>query len=306
MPRTPRIDYPGARHHVMNRGIRREAMFLDDEACAAFVDALAEVPRRFDARVHGYALMPNHYHLMIEVPRGNLSDVMKHVGATFTQAFNRQRGHDGPVFRGRFRNEVVQDDAYWMHLLAYLHLNPVRAHLARRPEECMWTSHNAYVDPSRRPRWLTCSELLGMFGGEEAVRQYVRDVRLGRRQAPGDFDPERFFTGANTVAVPEPPPRVLRTPEQAIADVAEVLGIPVSAVLERRRGRKPNLGAWLAAWWLIDGAGLSQAEVARRLGVSRPRVSQLYNRVLTRAPTDEALSNAMGHLQERGCAGVRP
>ena len=112
MARKPRADYPGARHHVMNRAIRKEALFLDDDACALFLDTLAEVPDRFGARIHGFALMPDHYHLMVEVPRGNLSDVMKHVGATYTQAWNRQHAHDGPIFRGRFRNQLVEDDPY--------------------------------------------------------------------------------------------------------------------------------------------------------------------------------------------------
>ena len=81
----------------MNRCVRREATFLDDEVCSVFIAALEEVPVRFGARIQGVALMPSHYHLMLEVPLGNVSDGMQPVGGVFTQDFNRLRGHDGPV-----------------------------------------------------------------------------------------------------------------------------------------------------------------------------------------------------------------
>ncbi len=181
-------------------------MFLDDDCCALFVDTLAELPSRFGVRVHGYALMPNHYHLMLEVPRGNVSEAMKHLGATFTQAYNRERGHDGPLFRGRFRNELVQDDAYWQHLLAYLHLNPVKAHLAKRPEHCEWTSHKAYRDAKLRPSWLSCDELIAQFGSQAALLDYIDGVQIGRQQAPKGFDPDRFWSASNTVSAPSVTP----------------------------------------------------------------------------------------------------
>lgn len=298
MPRTPRLDFPGARHHCMNRGARREAMFLDDDCCALFLDALAELPERFGSRLHGYALMPNHYHLMIEVPRGNLSEVMRFVGASFTQAWNRSRGHDGPVFRGRFRNEVVQDDAYWMHLLAYLHLNPVKARLVKHPHECAWTSHGAYRDARLQPDWLVCDELIALFGSREAALDYIEEVRIGRREPPKGFDADRFWSASNTVEVPERRPESLRTPEQALDDVASVLGLPRDGLLERSPKPVGHLGTWLAVWWLQRGAGQSQAAIARQLGVSRPRVGQIRKRFGEEAHADEGLRDAMGRLEQ--------
>ena len=129
MSRPPRLDYPGARHHVMNRGARREAIFLDQQTCVRFLALLGTLPGRFGVRVHGYALMPNHFHLMLESTRGNLSRAMQYLSGEFVRRANARRSWDGPIFKGRFRNRVVETDAYWRDLLCYLHLNPIRAHL---------------------------------------------------------------------------------------------------------------------------------------------------------------------------------
>ena len=110
--RMPRLDFPGARHHVMNRGARREPIFLDDDDRRAMLDLLADLPERFGVRVHGYALMPNHYHRMLESVWGELSRAMRHVGGEFAQRLNRRYRWDGPVYKGRYRNRMVGTDAY--------------------------------------------------------------------------------------------------------------------------------------------------------------------------------------------------
>lgn len=282
----------------MNRAARHEAMFRDDVTCALFLDTVAEVPERFGARIHGYALMPNHYHLLVEVPRGNLSDVMKHIGATFTQAFNREHEHDGPVFRGRFRNRLVEDDAYWMHLLAYLHLNPVRAHLAARPQDCLWTSHNAYVDPAQAPGWLTWDAMLALFGSAAALEDYVTDVHLKRRAPPSSFEPSRLWTPSVTAVEPRPEPQ-LRTAEQALAEVAAVTGTPLRHVRDLPRGRRPNRTAWVAVWWLQRSTGLSQPGIGEVMGVSRSRVSQLLAKFYRLAKADPEVAGWSEALETR-------
>ena len=77
-------------------------MFRDDDACIQFLSILATLPATFGLRIHGYALMPNHFHVMVESPHGNLSDAMQVLSSSFTLAYNRSRGHDGSIFRGRF------------------------------------------------------------------------------------------------------------------------------------------------------------------------------------------------------------
>ena len=84
----------------MNRGARSEPVFLDDGARALFIQVLSELPARFGVAIHGYALMPNHYHLMLESVRGDLPRAMRHLGGEFTRCLNRRHRWDGPLFRG--------------------------------------------------------------------------------------------------------------------------------------------------------------------------------------------------------------
>lgn len=289
MPRPPRIDHPGARHHVMNRGARRQVLFHDDRACLLFLDLLDDLHVRFGVIVHGYALMPNHFHLLLQTPRGNLSRAMQHLGSAFTVGLNRLHlGWDGPVFRGRFKNRLVEDEAYWMHLLAYLHLNPVEGKLVADVDASRWTSHAAYVGAESCPRWLRTGELLDLFGGLEAYRGYLWEVQVGREKGPAEFDAKALWTASRTGRVPEgaarpKPPReeraLLPTAEEALAAVARVTGEPIAALSSSARGPGGNPARWLAAWWLERAAGLSQAEIGRLLGADMAQVSRFIGRV---------------------------
>jgi len=113
MPRPLRIDFPGARQHVMNRGLRRGPVFVDDGCCGEFTGLLEEAVDRFGILVHAFALMPTHYHLLVESVHGNLSLALAFVSSTFSRNLNNRFHWDGSVFRGRFHNRVVSDPKHW-------------------------------------------------------------------------------------------------------------------------------------------------------------------------------------------------
>ena len=166
MPRPPRIDFPEARHHVMNRGVKRQDIFLDDECCWVFLDLLGRAVDRYGVRIHGFALMSNHFHLMAESVRGNLSRFMQFVSARYSSFLGQYKGWEGPLFTSRYRNKLVLADEHWMYLLAYLHLNPVRARIVMRADQSRWTSHRAYAGKGGGLEWLTTSELSEYFEPE--------------------------------------------------------------------------------------------------------------------------------------------
>ncbi len=185
--RPLRFDWPEARHHVFNRTRRCEPIFEEDDACELFVQLLSLLPAKFGVRVHGYVLMPDHYHIMLESD-GNLSVVMQWFMSMFVRKLNAMRpGWDGPLFRGRFGSKLVLRDEYWRLLLAYVHLNPVASGDAATPEEARWSSYTAYVgEPGsdvhpESPDWLTTEELSRLCGGPDGVRRYIEDVQMGRR-----------------------------------------------------------------------------------------------------------------------------
>ncbi len=127
MPRPTRIQYENAYYHVMNRGKARQTIFHGEIYYQAFLQTLDEAHKRFDACIHAYCLMGNHYHLLIETPRANLDRIMRHINGIYTQRYNRLRRTDGPLFRGRYKAIIVDTDDYLLPLSRYIHRNPIVA-----------------------------------------------------------------------------------------------------------------------------------------------------------------------------------
>src|SRR6059058_1984263 len=127
------IEFEGAFYHVMARGNRREAIFLDDEDRRLFVQTLGEACAMTGWRVHCWVLLSNHYHLMIETPEANLVAGMKWLQNTVTRRFNVRHRAWGRVFGDRYKAVAVEGRTpfYYETLLDYIHLNPVRAGLVR-------------------------------------------------------------------------------------------------------------------------------------------------------------------------------
>ncbi len=284
MPRTPRLDFPGARHHVMNRTARRRVVFRDQDDLDRFLALLAELPGRFATRVHGWALMGNHFHAMLEPPEGRLSTVMAWLDGELARRTNAAHGWDGPLFRGRYRNRVVLDDSYWRHLLAYLHLNPVAAGRVARPEDTRWTSHRAYVGLDPAPPWLHREELLELYGSEGQLRDAVDDLAQGRARLPPELDEARLWQTTNTAGVAvERVPATVRSlkAEEALAQVAAMAQVSREELGAARRGRLGNPARTLAAWWLGRAAALDRAQIGALLGMTPGAVAGAAHRVRT-------------------------
>ena len=103
MARPLRIEYGGALYHVTSRVDRQEAIFEDDADRRVFLTILGDVIERFGWVCYAYCLMANHYHLVIETPKGNLSKGMRQLNGVFTQVSNRRHGKVGHVFQGRYK-----------------------------------------------------------------------------------------------------------------------------------------------------------------------------------------------------------
>src|SRR5579859_4039299 len=181
MARKLRVEYPGAIYHVINRGDRREAIFRDDADRKLFVSTLEKACEKTGWQVHAYCLMSNHFHLVVETPRGNLVAGMKWFLGTYTGRFNRRHKLFGHLFSGRYKSLIVDGSGtgYLKTVCDYVHLNPVRAGLIGPRQSlhtCPWSSYGQYLKPpSRRPPWLRVDRLLG----EWAIQH---DDRPGRRQ----------------------------------------------------------------------------------------------------------------------------
>lgn len=168
MSRPLRIQYPGAVYHVMNRGNARQAIFRGPAHYQLFLRCLNEAIQMWDLRLHAFSLMPNHYHLLIETPAGNLSRAMRHLNHVYTQRFNRMAGRDGHLFRGRYKSILVEEEAYLVELMRYIHLNPVKAGLAKQPEQHEWSSHRYYMG-GKVLDFLATDRILSFFGSRKNI-----------------------------------------------------------------------------------------------------------------------------------------
>jgi putative transposase len=173
MARPLRIEYPGAWYHVIQRGLRRQRIFIDDEDRIALLDLLGVCLERFSLETHTYVLMNNHYHLFVRTLDANLGRAMRHLDGVYTQAFNRRHGLNGPLFQGRYKGLLVQTERYGLALTRYISRNPIEAHIVNRPEDFVWSSYPAYARRSIGEPWLQESFMLNLAGGAAAYRKLV-------------------------------------------------------------------------------------------------------------------------------------
>ncbi|RJQ16426.1 MAG: hypothetical protein C4560_09355 [Nitrospiraceae bacterium] len=154
MARPLRIEYPGAYYHITSRGNERKAIFKDNTDRKRFLSYLESAYLRYGAIIHVYCLMDNHYHLLLETPKGNLSKIMHHINSAYTTFYNVKHKRTGHLFQGRYRAILVHADAYAGELSRYIHLNPVRAGIADLPEKYTWSSYQYYIGKNNKPEWL--------------------------------------------------------------------------------------------------------------------------------------------------------
>src|SRR5271154_2988041 len=126
MARPLRVEFAGALYHVTARGNERRPVYRDDEDRRMFLATLGQACDEFGLRIHAYCLMPNHYHLLVETPRANLSRSIGWFQTTYTVRFNRRHRRSGHLFQGRFKAHVIDAEDYARQLVCYVHLNPVR------------------------------------------------------------------------------------------------------------------------------------------------------------------------------------
>jgi len=188
MPRRLRIEFEGAIYHVMARGNARQKIVRDDADRRRLIDGLEHTVVRHGWEVLCYVVMGNHLHLMVKTPRPNLGAGMQSFLSGYAIWAGRRWRRLGHLFQGRYRAEMIEDESYYWTVSRYVHLNPVRAGLVRRPGQWEWSSYPGYRDARRARAWVAHDELLAAWrgdqGGRDARGAYVRFVDEGLDDPP--------------------------------------------------------------------------------------------------------------------------
>ena len=163
MARPLRITYPGAFYHITSRGNEQKSVFISKRDREKFLEYLESASERYNAIIHVYCLMDNHYHLLLETPSGNLPQIMRHINGAYTTYFNVKHDRAGHLFQGRYKAILVEKDEYAKELSRYIHLNPVRAGIVELPEEYEWSSYLSYIGKRKKLKWLYTDFILGYF-----------------------------------------------------------------------------------------------------------------------------------------------
>jgi REP element-mobilizing transposase RayT len=165
MSRPLRIPVEDGVYHVVARGNAKQLIFLDDGDRSAFLGVVRDALNRFRWHCLTYCLMPNHYHLVVQTTRPDLSRGMRQINGVYAQRFNRRHDRCGHLFQGRFGATLVQTDQYMLELLRYVSFNPVRGGLCRNPEDWRWSGH-AEILGTAAPRLVSVPRVLALFGGD--------------------------------------------------------------------------------------------------------------------------------------------
>ena len=186
MPRQSRIDTTGALHHVICRGIDRRKIFTDKDDYLLFLKRLGDLLIETRTSCFAWALIPNHFHLLLQTGNVPISLLMKRLLTGYAVNFNRRYNRCGHLFQNRYKSILCQEDAYLLELVRYIHLNPLRANLVSEYgslAEYPYCGHGVIMG-RKKIEWQDTEYVLGLFADQASAarRGYSRFVHSGMAQ----------------------------------------------------------------------------------------------------------------------------
>ena len=279
MARRPRLRFPGAVYHVMARGNRRLPIFHDVLDRLRFLRIVERATGLYRARVFALCLMGNHFHIVLDTPRGNISETMQYINGVFAQISNRRYAQTGHVFEARFRSLLIQRETYLKRAARYVVRNPVRAGLVSQVSEWKWSTYRATAGLEPAPSWLDVGWLDRAFqtpARDEAQRRYMRYVNAPTpRRPPRTPQAEvygspqfkaRVAAALREVHADRPVPRSVEVILRP--NLATLFAVSASSRQERDRMIEASRTQY----------GYRVAEIARFLGIHPSTVSRVSHR----------------------------
>jgi REP element-mobilizing transposase RayT len=183
MPRQPRLDTPGALHHVIGRGIAGIEIFGDVKDRTDFLERLKNLYDSKALCVYAWALMGNHFHLLVRTGKISLSANMRKLLTGYVVNYNRRHNRYGHLFQNRYKSILCEDDPYLLELTRYIHLNPLRAGMVKNVKELnkyQWCGHSVIMG-NVKYEWQDRDTILAYFGKRRkgAIEKYEKFILEG-------------------------------------------------------------------------------------------------------------------------------
>ena len=183
MPRIGRLHIPGGYYHIVGRGLERRRIFSTSEDKQDFLNRLSEGLEHTASRCLAWVVMPNHYHLLIQIATTPLSQLMGKVLGGYAGNYNRRHRRVGYVFQNRYRSILCDEENYFLALVRYIHLNPVKARMLNNVSELdryRWSGHAGLMGRHVQ-QWQTTEDVLERFSRQKAAarRKYRAYIKAG-------------------------------------------------------------------------------------------------------------------------------
>lgn len=149
MPRIAREKSKTGIYHIVLRGINKEIIFKEEIDYIRFIETLKKYKEKSGYKIYGYCIMPNHIHLLLKEGEEGLGITMRRIGASYVYWYNWKYERIGHLFQDRYKSKVVEDNAYLLTVLRYIHQNPLEAKMGKTCEDYKWSSYKEYIGKNR-------------------------------------------------------------------------------------------------------------------------------------------------------------
>ena len=277
MARGPRIDFPGACHHVYGRGIEKRDIFRDDRDRQQFLERVGFNLKRWEISCIAWALMPNHFHLLVRSWGGDLSLFMRCLLTGYSMYFNERYDRVGHLFQNRYKSRLISKESHMRVAIRYIHLNPLRGRQVKSMRELdrhPWTGHKQILTGGDA-EWQDLSAMRDFFpgpGGGHWVSHYREFIESGSSMADPALETGEIagsFPSASAV-VPETPvnSRLHEKFLEILSNISMRNGVPADRIMGKARGFSEVGARRQVLRECKAGMDVSAAQICRWLGIS--------------------------------------
>jgi len=280
-----KINVPGVSSHITQRASGAEKLFHEEDDFLEILARLKQISQKYEIELISFVLMPNHVHLLLEQSEANLHEAMRDLFRGYSRRHNKKYKRKGHLFGSRYRQAVCLDEAYFIAVSLYIHLNPVRAGLVLHPRDYRWSSCRLFTDSEVGESFVSPHRILELISPDSLkAKDIYRDMlEEGRKIRMGEVIEDRLAihdlqTSLSNVFHLLRKLATLRKADPSKHWDETELDERIASFVESRIHSLPTDKA--ARKYLVEqliSRGFSRREIARKLGISRKTIYNLLS-----------------------------